>query len=218
MTKTTNKGKRIGLSIVYAAVLIGLAAFGGFYFMKYNDLKNNPPAPEVQAQAEVERYQREVGELYDLPDDEEPSVATVRDKEQLGDQAFFAQAENGDVTLIYSQAKLAILYRPSTKKLINVSTLTIEDSPQVTVIGASGARGEVIAALANEQITATEGGANKSNQKTTIVIDVSGQNEATAESIASIVGGKVADLPKGEEVPEGTDILVIAVQAESSGE
>lgn len=87
--------------------------------------KNNP---EEAAKAEVRRYVEEVGAVYALPEDEEPSVATVSDKSKLEDQPFFAKAENGDITLIYTNAKLAILYRPSNKQIVNVSSVTIQDS------------------------------------------------------------------------------------------
>jgi hypothetical protein len=129
------------LIAVNIILLVGLAAGAGFLFVKnrdldkkfndvnkqYEALKNNPQA--VQA-AEAERHIQDVGRLYDLPKDEKPSVATVSDKEKLKDQPFFAKAENGDITLIYSNAKLAILYRPSTKQIINVSSVTIQNDQQ----------------------------------------------------------------------------------------
>lgn len=129
------------LIAVNVLVIIALAGAAGFYFKKYRDLNgqyndvqgkyteliNDPQAAQA---AEVRRYIDEVGKVYDLPKDEEPSIATVKDKEQLKSQAFFARAENGDVTLIYSNAKLAILYRPSTKQLVNVSTVSIQQEEQ----------------------------------------------------------------------------------------
>jgi hypothetical protein len=134
------------LAIVITLVIIALLAGGAFYFMKYRRLskrydelsqENNKLSqqyqelktnPDAVAQAEVQRYIDEVGKLYALPKDEKPSVATVKDKDKLKDQPFFAKAENGDVTLIYANAKLAILYRPSTKQLINVSSVTIQNN------------------------------------------------------------------------------------------
>lgn len=139
--------KRI-LLIANIVAIIALAAGAGFYFMKYRDLtaKNKELSvkfeatskevlayktdPSQASKAEVARIVGEVGKLYALPKEEEPSVATVNDKEKLKDQAFFAKAENGDITLIYSNAKLAILYRPSSKQIINVSSVTIQDQPQ----------------------------------------------------------------------------------------
>lgn len=122
---------------------MALAGAAGFYFMKYRDLNGKyndvqgkytelTSDPETVQAAEVRKYIEEVGKVYDLPDGEEPSVATVKDKEQLKDQPFFAKAENGDITLIYSNAKLALLYRPSTKQLVNVSSVTIQQDAQPT--------------------------------------------------------------------------------------
>lgn len=133
--------KKTTLIIVNVLLVLGLAAAAGFYFKKHRDLSarfNDVNAkyeelsktPQAVQAVEVRRYIEEVGKLYDLPKGEEPSVATVKDKSQLADQPFFAKAENGDVTLIYSTAKLALLYRPSTKQLVNVSTVTIQDSAQ----------------------------------------------------------------------------------------
>jgi hypothetical protein len=197
------------LLVVNVLLLVGLAEAAGFYFKKYNDLKKNPVTADQAAQAEVERYVAEVGRLYDLPKDEEPSVATVKDKEQLKDQPFFSKAENGDVTLIYTNAKLAILYRPSTKQLVNVSSVTVQDGARVKVIGLSDQRGNAIASLANAQISATDGGNAKGDHTGVIVVDLTGQNAAQAEKIADTLQGKVGKLPAGEDEPEDTDILVI---------
>lgn len=127
--------------LLAANILLIVALLGatGFYFKKHRDLTarfNDVNAkyeelssdPQAVQAAEVRKYIEEVGKVYDLPKDEQPSVATVKDKEQLKDQPFFAKAENGDITLIYSNAKLAILYRPTTKQLVNVSSVTIQDS------------------------------------------------------------------------------------------
>ncbi len=124
-------------------VILALAGATGFLFMKNRDLNAKysdvqgkfteiTSDPQAAQAAEVKRYIEEVGKVYDLPKGEEPSVATVKDKEQLKDQAFFNKAENGDITLIYSNAKLALLYRPSTKQLVNVSSVTIQDEVQPT--------------------------------------------------------------------------------------
>lgn len=53
-----------------------------------------------------------------LPEDEDPVLGTVQDPALLADQPFFQYAERGDRVLIYQRAKRAILYRPSTGKII----------------------------------------------------------------------------------------------------
>ncbi len=140
---TSRRNKSIGTALL-AVLVLALAGFGGFFFWKYTETKNelsNVQAeltaatdqiqifrtdPAAAGQAEVTRIVEEVSALYALPENEEPSVATVRDKELLKDQPFFEKAENDDVTLIYTNAKLALLYRPSTKQIVNVSTVAID--------------------------------------------------------------------------------------------
>ena len=77
-----------------------------------------------------------------LPTGETPVTATVTDVSKLPDEVFFKQAENGDKIIMYKKHKLAILYRPSTGKVITEATLVFGDItptpvPQVEVAGAS---------------------------------------------------------------------------------
>lgn len=66
---------------------------------------------------------KEVSEIFELPD-EEPTVATVTDPALLADQPFFAKSQTGDIALVYNNARKAILYRPSLKKVIEVGVLS----------------------------------------------------------------------------------------------
>ena len=66
-----------------------------------------------------------VGSIIQLPTNETPTVAEVSDAAQAKTQSnFFASAENGDKALLYVNAKQAILYRPSTNKVILQAPLT----------------------------------------------------------------------------------------------
>ena len=104
--------------IVVFAVLAGTA---GYFFKQYKDLKNNPNAV---VQATTKRIIANVSGLYLVPTDEEPTVAEIKDKDKLKDQAFFKSAENGDHILIYGKAKMAIIYRERINKLVNVGPVT----------------------------------------------------------------------------------------------
>lgn len=132
------------ITIIIIVALLGATGYLGFRFQQLRtekaqlsgqlnkanqDLKTYRADPTQASKAEVSRIVEEVGKLYALPKGEDPSVATVKDKQKLKDQPFFNNAENDDVTLIYSKAKLAVLYRPSSQKIINVSSVTIEDKP-----------------------------------------------------------------------------------------
>src|SRR5688572_19531025 len=49
---------------------------------------------------------------------EEPTVATVNDAVKLNSQEFFKDAQNGDKVFIFPKANRALIYRPSTQKVI----------------------------------------------------------------------------------------------------
>ena len=65
----------------------------------------------------------------DLPQDETPDLAKVSNKEKLAGQPFFQKSQNGDVVLIYLKAKKAILYRPSTNRVIDMVPLSENEIP-----------------------------------------------------------------------------------------
>jgi hypothetical protein len=79
-------------------------------------------APEALQRREIEKWVGIVGAAVELPEDEVPTVATVMNLEKLREQPFFVNAERGDKVLIYPRAGRAILYRPSTGKVIAMTT------------------------------------------------------------------------------------------------
>lgn len=120
--------KKALMAVVALLVLAG--AGGTYYFYTENaSLKAKvaelESSPNVVAQREVEQTVSMVSQFVDLPQGEQPVVATVTDKEKLKDQPFFAKAENGDKVLIYATAKRIYLFRPSTSKLLEAAPLNI---------------------------------------------------------------------------------------------
>jgi uncharacterized protein YneF (UPF0154 family) len=114
--------------LLTVAILLLLAggAGGTYYFYdKYQTAQNILDNPDIAAQEEVRLLTEKLGKLIVLPEDEEPTVATVLDKAGLQDQPFFQKAENGDRVVIYTKAAQAILYRPSENKIIAVAPITI---------------------------------------------------------------------------------------------
>ena len=62
-----------------------------------------------------------------LPSDPNPVMATIVDAEQQkASQAFYANAEDGDVLLIFQASNQAVIYRPNEKKIVNAGSLVIE--------------------------------------------------------------------------------------------
>jgi len=86
--------------------------------------------PDVALQKETKALTDRIGRFMELPADEQPTLATVTDNEKLKGQTFFTHAQNGDKLLVYPKAKKAILYRPSTKKVIEVSNLISSEGSQ----------------------------------------------------------------------------------------
>jgi hypothetical protein len=101
-------------------VAVGVAAVSTF---KYVDIKNNP---QKVTESEQKSLLSKISKHIELPDGEQPSIATVSDKEKLKDQAFFKDAQNGDTVLIYTNAKEAILYRDSEDKIVKVAPIAID--------------------------------------------------------------------------------------------
>lgn len=209
------------LILLFAAV----ATVAYFYYNKYQKVLKNP---EIITTQEVDWLVTNVGKLMDLPQGETPSVATVLDKEKLKDQAFFKNAENGDKILIYTNAKKAILYRPSTEKIIEIMPIVIDNSQnassgattqniKVAIYNGSATAGltsdtetKIKSQITNATVTVKDN-AKKSDYKSTIVVDLAGDKSEQAKAIATAVGGEVGSLPAGEAKPDA-DILVIAAK------
>lgn len=81
---------------------------------------------------QVNEIVAKVAKIADIPS-ETPNVATVSDVSALRGQLFFSKAETGDKVLIFQNAKRAILYRPSTNRIIEYSTIVVnQETPTPT--------------------------------------------------------------------------------------
>ena len=135
-TTTSEPKKKSGFAkfIVYVFVLlVAIAGYAGAYYFynQYNKAKIVLDNPEVASQKEVKEITDKLGKIYALPEGEEPTVATVLDKEKLKDQPFFAKAENGDKVIIFTKSQLAILFRSTEGKIINIAPVSLQE-PQPT--------------------------------------------------------------------------------------
>lgn len=119
--------KRLAIVVLIAALAVGLAVFAYKYDQANKEAKRLSD-PKAAAEKQVTDLITDVSKLVELPTGETPTIATVTDKTKLNSQAFFKNARNGDKVLIYTQAKRAVLYRPSSKKVIEVAPLNIGSS------------------------------------------------------------------------------------------
>lgn len=120
--------RRMLPALLFVALIISMGTTVYFY-MQVAQLKKNP---QQVAQQEVQQLVDRVSKLIVLPDEETPTVATVSDPEKLKDQPFFAKAQKGDRVLIYTDAKKAILYNPTTNKIVDVAPINIGNTSATT--------------------------------------------------------------------------------------
>ena len=118
--------KRLVILIVVLVVVGGALYFGYRYKQAQKEIARLSNPTEA-AKVVVNELVTKVSVLVEVPSDETPTVATVSDASKLRNQPFFANSENGDKVLIYPQARKAILYRPSTNKVITIAPVNIGD-------------------------------------------------------------------------------------------
>lgn len=214
---------------VYIGVAVVATIVAGYFFYQYQKsqqaiqgIQADPNSVQKAAQEEVGKLVAEVSKLIELPQEEEPTVATVTDIEKLKDQPFFQRAKNGDKVLIYTNAKKAILYSPSSKKVIEVAPVNIgtpsaqQDQSRIvlrngtTTVGlTSKVEVDIKKTLPQANIVIKEN-ASKSDYEKTLVILLNDRGKEMAESLAKTFGvGVQKDLPQDENKPKEVDIVVI---------
>lgn len=214
--KSMMRAKRISRqSMIVSALVVVLVAVIAVLGWKYYELKKSP---DSSAKAEVANVVKKVSNLYEVPTDEEPTVAKVQNKRQLPKQDFYKNAQDGDYVLVYANNKLAMIYREKTDKLVNVGPVNFANQtgkPTVALMNGAGDSGKVSAAAGklgdlSGQLTVLENTPDaKSQIDNTIVVDIGGQNGALTASIAQKLSGIVGSLPEGETPPNGASIIVI---------
>lgn len=228
MIKVHLPSKKSLITLLIVVGVLALAAIPSYYFYdKYQKSQALLRNPTEAARQEVRALTERVGRHIELPN-EEPTVATVSDKEKLADQPFFANSENGDKVLIYTQARKAILYRPATNKIIEVSTVnlggmtgTATPSAQVnstvklaiyngtTTVGlASTAEKQLKDKISNLDVVVKENAKKKDYEKT-VVVALSQGREQEAKAIAEFLGAQASLLPEGEVKPEAEVLIIL---------
>ena len=131
-----NETKRIKpLPIILVLAFLGLAGFGGWSFYSYKQAKEEVLRLST-LEGQLGLQKREVDELLSavakhlvLPNDEEPTIATISDIDVLGEnQPFFDGASNGDKVIVYVSAGKAIIYSPDRDVIINVGAVIVDDN------------------------------------------------------------------------------------------
>lgn len=118
--KKGNSSKKLIIMGGVGLVMVLLLIIAGYFFYQYQKSVNL--AKTSNSNETAQDLITKLGKTIDLPTNEQPTFATVDNKYSLNRQAFFAKTENGDIVIIYSKNHTAILYRPSSNKVINYAT------------------------------------------------------------------------------------------------
>lgn len=207
-----------------AGFMFALALAPSVYFYdQYRDIKGQLHARGKAPSETAKELEGLVSRHMSLPK-ESPSIARVSDRGALAAQEFFKKAENGDKVLIYKNAKLAVLYRPSTDKIINVGPILLgaEESTakpalaefDIVVYNGSSTRGYAKeigdqVQSAHPNLTTIKLADARGIYPKSVVVVLNTEAKAVAEMIAKELGGAVGALPGGEASP-AADLLIIA--------
>lgn len=223
---TKKSFSKVGIFVVLVIVagLMAVAIYIGYKEIQSN--KNITKEAEVISNAEI---LNRVTMLTEVPYDEIPVIATVKDVEKLNNQVFFSRAQNGDKLLIYNKARRAILYRPYSNKIIETMTIKLteqgEMKPEELVEGiitplkisiyngtstpglASALSTKLGIEFENIKFEVINIGNAKSEYEKTILVNNKNLEQELINKIASYIDAEVADLPIGED-PAETDIMI----------
>ena len=110
----------LAIGLVVLAVIIGLLVWQTIDAKQDAKKLSDPKNFNQRANADLIK---DVENILVVPQNEQPQIADVTDKDKLKERPFFAAAENGDKVLLYQESSYAVIYRPSEKKIVNVASI-----------------------------------------------------------------------------------------------
>ncbi len=165
------KGRLVALAMFVSLLAIGTI----FYFQNQSK--------QVSDEKELEKLVKKVGRIMELPNGI-PTVATVTNKNKLDDQPFFKRAENGDKILLYGDGGRAVLYRPSTGKIIDVTTVDIETENAAAQSGKDIAKDRP---QTSEGVVLGEKSVSENKEKPTIAIYNGAKDASVVASLENLI-------------------------------
>ena len=103
--------------LILLSVSLGVSYF---FYERYNSA--------IDKESEARKLSKSVEQIAVVPPESTPTIATVTDPKALEDQTFFVNAQTGDKVLIYIEAKRAVLYRPSTNKIVEIGPFALPEN------------------------------------------------------------------------------------------
>lgn len=112
---------RLNLIAFVLAVLLG--SLLGFFFGQYL-LNWSKYAFQTNYQPGDTEVMQDLAKIMVLPN-ETPTISTVMDATNLQTQPFFNQVQQGDKIILFTNHQKVILYRPSSKQIVEVLPTTV---------------------------------------------------------------------------------------------
>ncbi len=223
--------KIIGGLLLLCILVVAITSGVFIYLRKHPTLLGASSLPKEEpreTRTELSLILADIRKVMLLTESETPTLATVTEAEKMKTQSFFKNAENGDKVIIYVASHKAILWRPSTKMIIEVGTVSKDNStattdapPRVDLekkVAIRATNAEKLATIVKKaktipgvQITASETSATTQYNKT-LVIDLSGKRSSEAQLLAQILSATVGDLPSTEKAAKNADFLILVAQ------
>ncbi len=128
---------KIGLFVIFFILFVGMVAGLAWSYRNYQkaqeqivNLTSFEGRREFDKQI-ISKLLEQVRKHIVLPSGEKPVVATINGIEDLVEnQPFFEGAHDGDSVIVYSKAKIAIIYDPNRDLIVKVGALVIPDNQQ----------------------------------------------------------------------------------------
>lgn len=111
--KQNKSHKLLAITVVFVIAMCLL--MGSFY-------KSQQAKHEKAVEAENSVILEKISKLLNIPT-EKPIISNVNSKEDFANAPTFKNAEKGDKVIVWVSANQAVLYRPSTNQVIDVTTV-----------------------------------------------------------------------------------------------
>lgn len=220
------------IAIIIGILILIAAGIPSFLLFKQNEaLRKKVSDPQASSKEDTASTLAKVGKLILLPQNEEPTVATITDKEKLKDQPLFANAKNGDKLIVYTKARKAIIYDPDRNIIVDLAPVNIAaptptagaPQPKIKVAILNGTsitgltkkvEGDLMPKVQNIEVVIKNNAVNEYEK--TQVVNLTAIPMESAEKIAQAVNGEINSLPANEPKPivpsskDQVDILIIA--------
>lgn len=116
--QSTDNIQKKSHKILTLVIILGLSLI----FLLGSVYKSEQAKHEKKVEAENVVMLEKISKLLNVPA-EKPIVSTVNSKDDFADAPTFRSAEKGDKLFVWVSANQAVLYRPSTNQVLDVTTV-----------------------------------------------------------------------------------------------